>query len=84
MSKQDNKDTKTPISAHPDPTTPNESKGTKDLKNVTAPGSAHPDPVDPKMTVFLRIQKATHQVIMQLSPTMMSRRLQQMKKMMVR
>ena len=49
MSKQDNKDTKTPISAHPDPTTPNESKGTKDLKNVTAPVSAHPDPVVPNV-----------------------------------
>lgn len=49
MSKQDNKDTKTPISAHPDPITPNESKGAKDLKNETAPVSAHPDPVVPNV-----------------------------------
>ncbi|MFC4770544.1 Asp23/Gls24 family envelope stress response protein [Enterococcus hermanniensis] len=47
MSKHDDKNTKTPISAHPDPITPNESHGAKELKNESAPVSAHPDPVVP-------------------------------------
>ncbi|WP_373419204.1 Asp23/Gls24 family envelope stress response protein [Candidatus Enterococcus wittei] len=39
----------TPVSAHPDPTTPNQSNGTSEVKNKTAPVSAHPDPVVPNV-----------------------------------
>ncbi|MBK4766294.1 hypothetical protein CU026_0408 [Enterococcus faecium] len=38
-----------PVSAHPDPTTPNQSNGVNDEKNKTAPVSAHPDPVVPNV-----------------------------------
>ncbi|MDQ8570217.1 Asp23/Gls24 family envelope stress response protein [Enterococcus faecium] len=38
-----------PVSAHPDPTTPNQSNGVNDVKNKTAPVSAHPDPVVPNV-----------------------------------
>ncbi|EQB4879940.1 Asp23/Gls24 family envelope stress response protein [Enterococcus faecium] len=38
-----------PVSAHPDPTTPNQSNGVNDKKNKTAPVSAHPDPVVPNV-----------------------------------
>ena len=38
-----------PMSAHPDPTTPNQSNGVNDEKNKTAPVSAHPDPVVPNV-----------------------------------
>ena len=37
------------VSAHPDPTTPNQSNGVNDEKNKTAPVSAHPDPVVPNV-----------------------------------
>lgn len=37
------------MSAHPDPTTPNQSNGVNDEKNKTAPVSAHPDPVVPNV-----------------------------------
>lgn len=40
---------KKPVSAHPDPTTPNQSNGVNDEKNKTAPVSAHPDPVVPNV-----------------------------------
>ncbi|PQE67113.1 Asp23/Gls24 family envelope stress response protein [Enterococcus faecium] len=38
-----------PVSAHPDPTTPNQSNGVNDEKNKTAPVSAHLDPVVPNV-----------------------------------
>lgn len=38
-----------PVSAHRDPTTPNQSNGVNDEKNKTAPVSAHPDPVVPNV-----------------------------------
>ncbi|MCD5218080.1 Asp23/Gls24 family envelope stress response protein [Enterococcus faecium] len=38
-----------PVSAHPDPTTPNQSNGVNDEKNKTALVSAHPDPVVPNV-----------------------------------
>lgn len=38
-----------PVSAHPDPTTSNQSNGVNDEKNKTAPVSAHPDPVVPNV-----------------------------------
>ncbi|HAP9004488.1 TPA: Asp23/Gls24 family envelope stress response protein [Enterococcus faecium] len=38
-----------PVSAHPDPTTPNQPNGVNDEKNKTAPVSAHPDPVVPNV-----------------------------------
>ncbi|MDQ8565549.1 Asp23/Gls24 family envelope stress response protein [Enterococcus faecium] len=38
-----------PVSAHPDPTTPNQSNGVNGEKNKTAPVSAHPDPVVPNV-----------------------------------
>lgn len=38
-----------PVSAHPDPTTPNQSNGVNDEKNKTAPVCAHPDPVVPNV-----------------------------------
>ncbi|HFQ4288510.1 Asp23/Gls24 family envelope stress response protein [Enterococcus faecium] len=38
-----------PVSAHPDPTTPNQSNGVNDEKNKTAPVSAHPDPLVPNV-----------------------------------
>ena len=38
-----------PVSAHPDPTTPNQSNGVNDEKNKTAPVSAHPDPGVPNV-----------------------------------
>lgn len=38
-----------PVSAHPDPTTPNQSNGVNDEKNKTAPVSAHPYPVVPNV-----------------------------------
>ncbi|WP_434564456.1 Asp23/Gls24 family envelope stress response protein [Enterococcus faecium] len=38
-----------PVSAHPDPTTPNQSNGVNEEKNKTAPVSAHPDPVVPNV-----------------------------------
>ncbi|PQG34995.1 Asp23/Gls24 family envelope stress response protein [Enterococcus faecium] len=38
-----------PVSAHPDPTTPNQSNGVNDEKNKTAPVSAHTDPVVPNV-----------------------------------
>lgn len=38
-----------PVSAHPDPTTPNQSNGVNDEKNKTAPVSAHPDSVVPNV-----------------------------------
>ncbi|HHC8503824.1 TPA: Asp23/Gls24 family envelope stress response protein [Enterococcus faecium] len=38
-----------PVSAHPDPTTPNQSNGVNNEKNKTAPVSAHPDPVVPNV-----------------------------------
>ncbi|HAQ1064758.1 TPA: Asp23/Gls24 family envelope stress response protein [Enterococcus faecium] len=38
-----------PVSAHPDPMTPNQSNGVNDEKNKTAPVSAHPDPVVPNV-----------------------------------
>ncbi|HFX3814715.1 TPA: Asp23/Gls24 family envelope stress response protein [Enterococcus faecium] len=38
-----------PVSAHPDPTTPNQSNSVNDEKNKTAPVSAHPDPVVPNV-----------------------------------
>ncbi|MEJ4969998.1 Asp23/Gls24 family envelope stress response protein [Enterococcus faecium] len=38
-----------PVSAHPDPTTPNQSNGVNVEKNKTAPVSAHPDPVVPNV-----------------------------------
>ncbi|MET1936572.1 Asp23/Gls24 family envelope stress response protein [Enterococcus faecium] len=38
-----------PVSAHPDPTTPNQSNGVNDEKNKTAPVSAHSDPVVPNV-----------------------------------
>ncbi|MDQ8548907.1 Asp23/Gls24 family envelope stress response protein [Enterococcus faecium] len=38
-----------PVSAHPDPTTPNQSNDVNDEKNKTAPVSAHPDPVVPNV-----------------------------------
>ncbi|WVE62217.1 Asp23/Gls24 family envelope stress response protein [Enterococcus faecium] len=38
-----------PVSAHPDPTTPNQSNGVNDEKNKTAPVSAHPGPVVPNV-----------------------------------
>ncbi|HBM5933286.1 TPA: Asp23/Gls24 family envelope stress response protein [Enterococcus faecium] len=38
-----------PVSAHPAPTTPNQSNGVNDEKNKTAPVSAHPDPVVPNV-----------------------------------
>ena len=38
-----------PVSAHPDPTTPNQSNGVNDEKNKTAPVSAHPDPDVPNV-----------------------------------
>ncbi|HGV8373530.1 TPA: Asp23/Gls24 family envelope stress response protein [Enterococcus faecium] len=38
-----------PVSAHPDPTTPNQSNGVNDEKSKTAPVSAHPDPVVPNV-----------------------------------
>ncbi|EHM3053996.1 Asp23/Gls24 family envelope stress response protein [Enterococcus faecium] len=38
-----------PVSAHPGPTTPNQSNGVNDEKNKTAPVSAHPDPVVPNV-----------------------------------
>ncbi len=38
-----------PVSAHPDPTTPNQSNGVNDEKNKTAPVSAHPDLVVPNV-----------------------------------
>ncbi|HGF8323540.1 TPA: Asp23/Gls24 family envelope stress response protein [Enterococcus faecium] len=41
--------TQKPVSAHPDPTTPNQSNGVNDEKNKTAPVSAHPDPVVPNV-----------------------------------
>lgn len=39
----------TPISAHPDPTVPNQANGVHDEKDKTAPVSAHPDPVVPNV-----------------------------------
>ena len=44
-----NNNNKKPVSAHPDPTTPNQSNGVNDEKNKTAPVSAHPDPVVPNV-----------------------------------
>ncbi|HAQ3579987.1 TPA: Asp23/Gls24 family envelope stress response protein [Enterococcus faecium] len=38
-----------PVSAHPDPTTPNQSNGVNDEKNNQKPVSAHPDPVVPNV-----------------------------------
>ncbi len=38
-----------PVSAHPDPVTPNQSNGITDEKNKTAPVSGHPDPVVPNV-----------------------------------
>ncbi|MCH1977406.1 Asp23/Gls24 family envelope stress response protein [Enterococcus hirae] len=38
-----------PVSAHPDPTTPNNANGVHDAKDKTAPVSAHPDPVVPNV-----------------------------------
>lgn len=43
----DNKNT--PISAHPDPTVPNQANGVQDEKDKVAPVSAHPDPVVPNV-----------------------------------
>lgn len=38
-----------PVSAHPDPVTPNQSNGITTEKNKTAPVSGHPDPVVPNV-----------------------------------
>ena len=46
-----------PVSAHPDPTTPNQSNGVNDEKNKTAPVSAHPDPVVPNVQQGVKEKK---------------------------
>lgn len=50
-----------PVSAHPDPTTPNQSNGVNDQKNKTAPVSAHPDPVVPNVQQGVEEKKHEHE-----------------------
>lgn len=52
-----------PVSAHPDPTTPNNANGVHDAKDKTAPVSAHPDPVVPNVeNKVLMIKKKTRTI----------------------
>ncbi len=48
-----------PVSAHPDPVTPNKNNGITEEKNKTAPVSAHPDPVVPN--VEEKVEHEKHQ-----------------------
>ena len=50
-----------PVSAHPDPTTPNNANGVHDAKDKTAPVSAHPDPVVPNVENKVAHDKQEHE-----------------------
>ena len=54
-----------PVSAHPDPVTPNQSNGITDEKNKTAPVSGHPDPVVPN------VKKKSNTTNINMTKTMM-------------
>ena len=49
-----------PVSAHPDPVTPNQSNGITTEKNKTAPVSGHPDPVVPNVEEKVEHDKHQH------------------------
>lgn len=49
-----------PVSAHPDPVTPNQSNGITEEKNKTAPVSGHPDPVVPNVEEKVEHDKHQH------------------------